>query len=350
MKKGLHLPLAFGILVLAISLAIWFGVSEKDKSVVLGLGGIEKAGTNQEVENHWLSRLEKLGGPRAYQELLSTYASEPGSVQHTNAHLFGAALYKEEGLPGVAVCDSNFNFGCYHEFIGWAIRDHGLEVAPSLNETCLSKHASEALGCQHGVGHGVLTSLGYEKENLFEALDTCAKFRNQPPVGGCYGGVFMEFNMRTILGDEGRFRPMDESLGRNYPCSVVGESFKAGCYYELPQWWQAVFYEDWETIEGRGAMYKKMGTWCDSLNSESLERRCFLGLGTNAPAIVSWDLKEMKEICQSMPNPSAQALCLASSAASFYGVPGPSHGKWSMCEGGSKEEYDTCVAIGSSPR
>jgi hypothetical protein len=306
--------------------------------------------SNKILEEYWLTRIEKVGGEKAYQEFFSAYLNETGSVQHTKSHLFGSALYKAEGLPGVSVCDQKFNFGCYHEFMGWAIREHGLDVAPSLNERCLDKHASEALGCQHGVGHGILASQGYEEKNLFDSLETCAKFRAQPAVGGCYGGVFMEFNLETILGDEGMFRDLNPTLGHHYPCSVVENQFKAACYYEQPQWWQAVFYKDWAATSTRLALFKKMGNWCNEAESSVLKTKCFLGLGNNAPAIINWNLDEMKMICLSMPIQSGRKECRGAAAAVMYGAPGPNRGQWRMCEDGTKEEYEECVSLAMSPR
>ncbi len=124
------------------------------------------------------------------------------------AHFFGGALYKAIGLPGIMICDQRFNFG-------------------------------------------------YDYQNLLVALEACSSFRAQPEVGGCYGGVFMEYNLQTVLGDEGLYRPMNRKLGEHYPCSVLNKQYKSACYYEQPQWWQATLYDQWEDKGKRYLMFEQ---------------------------------------------------------------------------------------------
>ncbi len=301
-------------------------------------------------EKYWRDRIEEIGADSAYEEFLAKYAGISIGEQHTQAHIFGNALYKAAGLPGITVCDRNFNFGCYHEFIGWAVQEHGLSVASSLNENCLEKYESVALGCQHGIGHGVLASLGYDYENLAQALEVCGELRAQPEVGGCFGGAFMEYNLRTILGDESAPRPLDATLGRHYPCSRVETQYKNACYYEQPQWWQSLHFKDWGKKETRLPMFKHLGELCSQAKDLSYQIRCYRGIGTNAPPIVNSDLEEMKLVCQNMPNHTGEINCRAAAAGVFQEINQLYGKEWRMCEDLSESDKTECIRIAQSPR
>lgn len=301
---------------------------------------------DEDEDEEWQKRIETVGASTAYKEFLESHKNASPDKQHTGAHFFGGALYTAVGLSGIIICDQQFNFGCYHEFLGKAIQDKGLEIVSFLNDQCIDALNGNFIGCQHGIGHGVLGYTGYDAKGLREALMVCYKLRTQPVVGGCLGGVFMEYNMETMLGDEGRPRILDKTLGYHYPCNVLERQFQDACYYEQPQWWQALYADQWNNREKRDAMFQRMGRWCQEATGESLRQRCYKGIGNNAPPVVQWKSEGMIAVCKNMPNLDAEIECRAAAAGAFF----DQDNSWGICKGLSEKEYERCVRIAQSPR
>ena len=156
----------------------------------------------------------------------------------------------------------------------------------------------------------------------------------------------MEYNLQTLLGDEGKYRSLDFTLGHNYPCNTVERRFQDACYYEQPQWWQALYTDEWSNEEKREEMFRKIGMWCQEVGTTILQERCYKGIGNNAPPVAKWDREEVIRICKSMPNIDADINCLASAAGVFFNQ---DH-SWNMCNGISEDYYKRCVDIAKSPR
>lgn len=214
------------------------------------------------------------GDTKGAVEVLYQYAENKNSQkQHDLAHQFGEDLYNYKGAKGLGYCTSEYNFGCYHEFLALAILEKGLSITQELNKTCQNKSLN-FFSCQHGLGHGILTYLGYEKESLHEALEVCLILK-APPVNGCFGGVFMEYNMRTMIKSEilGPRVASGDDLGEL--CNNVEDYAKKSCVYWISQWWQYIFshlsYSD---------SFTKMGNLCLEFNND-LHPYCFYGIGNN---------------------------------------------------------------------
>jgi len=147
--------------------------------VVCGYGKYTDSGENfspvetTEQEQYWRERISTDGGSVAYQEFTKHVAGLSIEEQHTLSHKFGGALFEVEGVSGLPVCDSQFSYGCSHEFLGRAIAKLGLGVVANLNEMCFKALKSKSLSCQHGIGHGIQASLGYTFEDLKKALAVC---------------------------------------------------------------------------------------------------------------------------------------------------------------------------------
>ncbi len=158
-------------------------------------------------------------------------------MQHTEAHIFGGALYATEGLNGISTCDARFSSGCFHEFIGRAIADDGLSVVTQLNTVCTNKG-----GCQHGIGHGLISYLGYSPEDLTKSIAICAGLPGEEMLDGCMGGSFMEYNMRTMLQvSNGAVRPATSTKDLLDPCDRFSGEAQRSCMLYQPQWWSVSF-------------------------------------------------------------------------------------------------------------
>jgi hypothetical protein len=243
------------------------------------------------------------GAVAAFAAFKKEMASASPNTAHSYSHLFGKALFESAGLDGVQACDSSFQYGCYHGFFIAAVSAEGLAVVSKLDGACMSS-GSGYLPCQHGIGHGILEFLGHDK--LTAALMECANIQTDP-IGGCSSGVFMEYNTPLTTGSEGSVtlsvRPFDSGHA-DAPCPSVPSRFRSSCYHELPQWWAAVFGQD----------FKKAGVLCDGVSDTEGRTQCFQGLGLSAAPALRYDVNRIASLCDAMPKPDEAGLCRAGAA------------------------------------
>lgn len=319
-----------GLLCVALlGCALWYGLSSTRPPLV----GEASA---------WEGVIRDKGGHEAYQQLADEIQHLEPSVQHERAHAFGRALYAAEGKGGLSVCDSRFSFGCFHEFLGSAIAAEGLRVVPELNEGCVQALTTSPLSCQHGIGHGVLAFLGYEDTELREALSVCKELPYNDVIGGCYGGVFMEYNMRTMLGTEARIRPAeDDSL--LYPCNALDEPYVQPCYFWQSQWWRNTL--DWTRSLDPLLVYARMGELCREAGAQ-YARACFEGIGNNLPPDALFEAARARDLCDAAASEGHDRIYCRSMAANSLGVGGS--GKKgdaeAVCTDLSGDEKTYCLA------
>lgn len=210
------------------------------------------------------------------------------ATQHINAHVFGEVLYEKEGVGALTACGSDFGFGCFHSFIGQAIAEGGTAIVPRLDAACVAI-GPMALGCFHGLGHGLLAYFGYESKGLAKSLDTCATLSWHHRYGGCVDGVFMEYNLRTMLAQDGRIRPFTDEKHME-PCASLKAAFQPACYFSLPEWWR-------ESLAGDTDAPAKMGAYCGSLSEGENRAACFRGIGYSQSFPHSFQADSGVEFC-----------------------------------------------------
>ena len=277
---------------------------------------------------YWSQKITALGGAEAYQLFSTFYDDAQIGLQHENAHIFGEALYKVEGIPGVAVCDSNYAFGCYHSFFGFALLDKGLGIIADLDQACIDVYGRKGLGCQHGIGHGVLVELGYDA--LTPSLEACSTLDWKEPIGGCTSGVFMEFNFHTM--SEDGTRQLDER-GPHYPCFDVPQKFKEACYFEQPQWW----------LVGDGD-YIVTGERCDAAPSAVERTACYRGVGNTTAGQSGFSVTTIKQSCGMMPHDEGELLCLEGAAWLMSAEPGFEDIWEQVCDHLTGDSLRRCIA------
>lgn len=259
-------------------------------------GGVfDPANTLRKESAFWQQRIKEIGPAPAYAEFLKNAPNQALST-HEQAHAFGEALYKDEGLKGLQYCDSSFAYGCYHSFLGLAVNDEGPSVLPQFAEACKQKFGTANLPCEHGIGHGILVYTNYD---LLKALDLCKTISDRK-TGGCSSGVFMEYNFHTMdeNGDGSFVRTKTADLYA--PCSTLPADYKPACYSEQPQWWESVLSED----------FKKMGELCGTLSADQDSyHACYYGIGNYAAAHVENDVTKILPLCALMPEASSEAMC-----------------------------------------
>lgn len=286
---------------------------------------------------YWGKKILELGGLKAYEEFKKEYGTRNYGEVHSQTHIFGEVLYNIEGVKGIAVCDSEFGYGCYHGFLDQAIASRGIDILPIFHRACVERYADLSLPCQHGLGHGILSYLGNNK--LKEALELCWNL-SQQPTGGCSSGVFMEYNFHTMDSDKGvEARKFDDSNSYS-PCLKLDEKFQNSCSFEQVQWWQSVF----------GADYKKIGTLCNDIKKEDNREWCFLGVGNFAAPSTNYSIEDTKKICNEMPSMDGVKFCREGSSWIFLSNDQKKEDALELCKGLGGAFEETCIRkIKSNP-
>jgi hypothetical protein len=181
-----------------------------------------------------------------------------------------------------------------------------MQLADACRENL--KSDSLAASCEHGIGHGVLEYFGHE--NLVRALEGCRKIAKNPQ-SGCYKGVFMEYNVPSVLegGKNNRIRYFDESNPFD-PCYLLENEFRYACYFQLPQWWEKVMNED----------YGRIGVLCNEVSDAELKDACYKGVGNVAAPSSEYNVAETLKKCKSITHKRGEVLCRIIAARGFLAL------------------------------
>lgn len=275
-----------------VVMELWMIVGEQRKPNVQG----ERI---SQLRSEWMRSIRRDGANNAYTALKIRYAAEPHGKRHEMAHLFGEVLFQAAGENGIGACDADNEFGCYHGFLSMAVRSRGIGIIHDLDQACIRAWGPREHACQHGIGHGILEYLGRDK--LIEALDLCAELSWKEEIGGCGGGVFMEYNLPTILTADGvdtGVRPQtDTSIYE--PCDSIPSQYRMNCLFTLVQWWGRQFDHD----------FSKLGMLCMQLPLSKERTVCYEGIGQIAAPTTNYDVEKTIAACARMPNTDTMHIC-----------------------------------------
>lgn len=223
---------------------------------------------SNQSRDRWLKSLADQGPQQAYQELKQQYLADP-FTGHQQAHIFGELLYQSLGFDGIKVCDNSLGFGCFHGLIIAAINHQGINSIYKIDQVCIDKYGPLGLGCQHGIGHGIMEYLGLTK--LPEALELCHSLTWKGKLLGCQSGALMEYISPNSLGStpqstQNLFLTLTQPLG---PCPNLSAQFQMACYYEMRRWWDSIYHHN----------FYQMSKICDSLDQDQLIKVCLMGVG-----------------------------------------------------------------------
>jgi hypothetical protein len=250
-------------------------------------------------EAFWVSRIQAVGAEAAYVELAREVQQVDAHEQHSVAHIFGGALYRAVGSQGISVCDSRFYYGCFHEFMGHAIVERGVSVIKDIAAQCAALMGERGEACRHGIGHGILLTLGYTVDDLLKSLDLCSQLPQQESIGGCYSGVFMEYNL-----PEGENpRPL---VGGDYfaPCDALSD-YQDACVFSAPRWWVQLFKKQGQE---RADAFTHAADVCKQ-NFLVSKEICYKGLGNAAFISAGFDAIKAKSLCAVIQDAHMREVC-----------------------------------------
>jgi len=232
-------------------------------------------------EIFWRAYITQVGGVQAYKQFSNAVARVPVQLQHSKAHIFGRLLYEVEGIKGFQACDMQFSMGCYHEFFAQAIARNGRAAITQFGEVCASLPVIDKGNCRHGIGHGIQSWLGYTPADLVEGIALCAGLpgADTDAYGGCVSGLYMEYNLRTMIASSTSIRTLVEG-DYNAPCDSVLPGDQSVCAFWLPSWWYLL--QSHKTTPTSQVDFAELGDRCRALPfSLEVKNSCFRGIARN---------------------------------------------------------------------
>jgi len=230
-------------------------------------------------------------GPKKTQEAYLALANTLTTKEaHILAHGFGDALYKKIGTAGLSYCTDDFNYGCFHQFLGSAIANQGLSAAQSIYSSC----EVQKTACRHSIGHGLVGYLGYSLSGLTQALDMCNTMsKTDNHNDSCLYGAFMEYDLRYLaLFESPDAEPLALSKGEFGPCYSVETSYQKACMFLLPLWWSKL-----TTLTDLDGQFKEYGGRCAKITDPTLREACFEGIGYVAAFADKSDPSSASRLC-----------------------------------------------------
>ncbi|HVT01183.1 MAG TPA: hypothetical protein VHE53_03025, partial [Patescibacteria group bacterium] len=288
-------------------------------------------------EERWKSEI-KIKGPKiAYQDLKKEYKNYKSPAQHVAAHLMGELLYDALGMEAIAICDSSFQYGCYHGVFISASVDKGADIASQLNTICLSSDLWVP-ACQHGIGHGLVEYYGNSKTGLLKALVKCDELVGNTAIAGCADGALMEYEFPSS-DDPDDIRPQIREMVSNNPheiCNIVsGDLSRRSCYFSMPQWWFLTFKDG----------YKHVGQICETVKSDKEKEACFIGIGGDVVLRNNFDKERAMSVCNTMPNEDSRASCLHGAYWIITSLSPKTENSSSLCNVLNDDRKTECLAI-----
>ncbi len=323
--------LALGFVAATVGVVLYFGETPQ---YTLASGA-----SMHPADDLFRKDIKEFGGVRAYDRMATAITGLPEDEQHGYAHSFGHVLYELKGEEGISVCDGRFNLGCFHQFLGDAITDLGTDSIARLYRECGAVIGS-AETCQHGLGHGIVSGIGYSEDNLKEALSLCSQATHEKTYAGCYGGAFMEYNIRTIAGAEGTMgsRPLVHN-DMYAPCTAVSVDDRAVCTFWLPEWWFFSLWQGQRDPLQRNDLFQKMGDLCEA---SPAPQSCYEGVGYIAPTVFGFDAGRSREACDHIMGGGA-LYCRGMAALIFHISAGHEADAPALCEGLGERARATCM-------
>lgn len=246
------------------------------------------------VDNTW----------KAFKEKFKGQGGSTGNI-HDLAHLIGSLIYQDKGFGGIAICSSDFAFGCYHGFLDTAFKN-SLDDLSKAEEACSKLGISGPFAsCIHGIGHGVASF--YQTSDLRVSLKSCLRL---DPKGReyCYDGVFMEFARSAPIS----FYKKDDPY---FPCADLekdfGPIYSFSCGRNQPSVLMGRFKVGFDEIVGI----------CLQGTSTAFREACFDSLGFSLASTT--DPNQIISGCQKITNSEYAARCAKAAAGEliFQDVP-----------------------------
>lgn len=235
----------------------------------------------------------KSRGPAKTYDLLKKKFSQNEPQAHDFAHTIGIVAHELQGLKGLSLCDTAFNYGCHHGFMESFLSQNGIEQISQIEQACQELGIIHSPSCLHGIGHGVMIDSAYD---LNTALSSC-RLLTDFAQSYCFDGVFMERVVGSMLTAENRITMTPETL--QVPCRDIDQFYKNLCWRNQVIAWFVYFKGDTPSI----------GSQCLQIEPE-FRRTCLESLGHNITMTGSQDPNSLTNLCRVLPDNAVSDECL----------------------------------------
>ena len=313
--------------------------------LALGAGGLvfaaSRADRTATFTGEWDTYISLVGGPGAYAELARRVDGYDPNEAHRVAHAFGDALYRTRGIAGMHVCDDRYLYGCMHAFVARAIEDAGLEVVEMLFALCDRKPM-----CTHAIGHGLVAHLGYEPENIRDAVSLCEDLPADDFFNGCGSGVFMEHFLRGMAG-----RPEDSwdpggDVASLVSCDAFSDAALGTCHFWHVQYLWEEGNRDRRTYDD---IFESISRFCATLIGDA-HLSCVSGAGQAAVSMSEYRPENVSRRCTAFFSDAADVFhCLVFGGRALAGSVSDDAGRSVCAAVPHPYDRDTCVKTLESP-
>jgi hypothetical protein len=231
-------------------------------------------------EQHYRSIVAEQGVTAAFADLKARYAADADlqRVCHAVTHAIGQAAARKYGDLAEAFShgDNACGSGYYHGVLqGVAFATGRAKLLSDLDVVCAGipgkeRRSLDYFNCVHGLGHAIMAVTG---DGLFDALHDCDRLTGAMEQNACINGVFME-NLIVDGAHGGHYSKYLKPSEPLYPCTSVGEKYKAECF-------------DMQTSYALGVVrgdFAKVFALCATVGAP-FRTNCYQSLGRDAATI-----------------------------------------------------------------
>lgn len=220
--------------------------------------------------------------PQIAYELIKQKFPNNDTGTHNFAHIIGIVAHDQKGMAGLKICDTAYNYGCYHGFIEAFIAKNTVAKVSQIEDGCISLGPVHAPSCLHGIGHGVMVDASY---NLGTALENCAVLKQSSQIY-CWDGVFMERIVGSMLTDQNKSTMTKETLRK--PCDSVSITYQEQCWRNQVSAWLPFFQGNTKEVQEQ----------CSLIESR-YQKICFESLGLLVTITVGENTNQIINSCTS---------------------------------------------------
>lgn len=279
--------------------------------------------------------LQKEGSKAAMSDLRARYGDPFIHSQcHQLAHVIGreAALFYHQNLSEAFRYGDSFCWsGYYHGVMEGIVGDIGKEnLVAKLDSICKDipgkeKHSFDYYNCVHGLGHGIMATLGNE---LPASLKMCDNLTGGWERSSCWSGAFME----NIIADEvyhvSKYLKDDDPL---YPCNMVEDTYRNTCYLMQTSRMLALVGRD----------FSKVFELCSRVE-EPYTNTCYQSLGRDASGNTVSNVEMTRKYCMLGRDFRQQSNCIIGAVKDFISFHHSDKEAKELCVSLPQELQETC--------
>lgn len=249
------------VIFIAITLVVLPQFKKKGDLTSFDQAEIDQLFQNNSSPQDFAKLTREIGTEKAYVLIKKKFPNNDAAA-HDFAHIIGIVAHEQRGIENLKICDTAYNYGCYHGFIEDFISKNTVAKVAQIEDSCVALGNVHAPSCLHGIGHGVMVDASYKIDT---ALSNCSVLKQSSQVY-CWDGVFMERIVGSMLTDQNKPAMTKDTLRE--PCDSVQNTYKEQCWRNQVSAWLPFF----------SGNTKEVASQCSFIERE-YQKTCFESLG-----------------------------------------------------------------------